>query len=255
MKIALLGDGRMGSAVASEAADAGHDVVALLGLEALGGGTESVAASLADADVAIDFTVAEQVARSVAAAAQARVDLVIGTTGWRPEEVALDTVASAGRGVVYGANFSLGVHVFMRLIREAGRLVDAVGDYDVHVEEAHHRHKVDHPSGTAIRVAEALLDEIEGKARWAPAPPDGAADAATLYVSSVRAGEVAGTHLVGIEGPHDRIAIRHEALGRTGFARGAVRAAEWVHGRTGVFTFEQTVTDLLEERRNARSEG
>lgn len=245
LTLALLGTGRMGEAVEVAAERAGHRVGPRLGREELDGGPEAVAGALHGVDVAIDFTHGDQVPASVAAAARAGVALVIGTTGWSPDEAGLDRVEGAGRGVVHGPNFSLGVHVFLQLAREAARLVDAVGGYDVHLHEAHHRFKKDHPSGTAIRTAETLLGELSGKERWELGPLEGAPREEVLYVTSARAGHVPGTHVVGMEGVWDRLELRHEARGREGFAQGAVRAAEWVRERTGVFTFREVVEDLL----------
>lgn len=248
LTLALLGTGRMGEAVEAAAARAGHRVGVRLGRDALDRGPEAVAAALEGADVAVDFTHGDQVPDSVEAAARAGVALVVGTTGWSVEEAGLERVEAAGRGVVHGPNFSLGVHVFVKLAREAARLVDAVGGYDVHLEEAHHRFKKDHPSGTAIRVAETLLRELDGKDRWELGPFQGPPEPRTLYVTSARAGHIPGTHTVGMEGVWDRLELRHEARGREGFAQGAVRAAEWIRGRTGVFTFEEVVEDLLSSR-------
>ena len=115
----------------------------------------------------------------------------------------------------------------------------------LHVWEAHHRHKADHPSGTALQMAELLLEELDRKTRWSQAPArPGRSTKHALYVASHRAGETPGTHVLALEGPHDRIEVRHEARGRRGFARGAVEAAEWIWGRSGVFAIE----DMLRER-------
>jgi len=181
----------------------------------------------------------------VAAAAKAGVALGTGTTGWALDGGGLGGVEAAGGGVVHGPNFSLGVQIFLQLAREAARLADAVGGYDVHLQEAHHRFKKDHPSGTAIRVAETLLEELRAKSRWELGPVEGAAVEDVLYVTAARAGHVPGIHVVGMEGRWDRMEVRHEARGREGFAQGAVRAAEWIRGRTGVFTFREVVADLL----------
>jgi len=248
VKIAVVGYGRMGHAVEAEARAAGHEVVARFDPNEPGAEAPSLAEALADADVAVDFTVAGQVAGTAAAAAEAGVGLVVGTTGWGEDAAAALRGASARIGVVHGPNFSEGVHLFLRLAREAARLADAVGGYDVHVHETHHRHKRDHPSGTARRIADVLVDALSSKERWRAGPPEEIAEPDTLYVTSTRAGEVPGIHVVGIEGIRDRIELRHEAGGREGFARGAVRAAEWVRGRRGLFTFEQMMDDLLAER-------
>ena len=240
MKLALIGYGRMGRAVEAAAAESRHAVVARLDL-----GDRIDGKSLAGADVAVDFTLPDAVADNVSAIADAGVDLVIGTTGWyeRMEDVAA-LVRSAGVGCLWSPNFSLGVHLFFRVAAAAGDLADALGEYDVHVHEMHHRHKVDRPSGTAVRLAELLVGRLRGKRSWRGGPPEGAAAPEILWVSSTRAGEVPGVHEVGLEGPSDSIVVRHTARGREGFARGAVSGAEWVHGREGFFSMD----DMLAER-------
>lgn len=243
MKIALVGYGRMGRTVEEVATERGHEIVARI--DPLLDFTEVTFEALSGADVAIEFSVPGAAAANVSALAEAGVDAVVGTTGWHSAlDEAARAVRSAGTGLIHAANFSLGVYLFMKLVDRAGRLADALDDYDVHVWESHHRHKVDHPSGTAIRLADLLVDRLERKSRWAEAPPGESADPRVLYVASHRAGETAGTHVVGIEGPDDRIELRHEARNRRGFARGAVTAAEWVRGRVGVFTLD----DMLAER-------
>ncbi len=243
MKIALVGYGRMGRTVEEVALERGHEIVARIdpALES----REVTADSLDDAEVAIEFSVPGAVTRNIGAIAEAGVDAVVGTTGWDAGmEKAVSAVEAGGIGLIHAPNFSLGVHLFLRLARSAGKLVNTLEEYDVHLWEAHHRHKVDHPSGTALRMAELLLEELDRKARWSEAPPDAAPDAHVLYVASHRAGETPGTHVLGLEGPDDRIELRHEAGGRRGFARGALEAAEWIRGQSGVFTLE----DMLRER-------
>lgn len=249
MKLILLGAGRMGHAVADVARSRGHDVVALLDRAVL---TEldgsGLAARLEGADCAVDFTVAEQVPRSVAAAADAGTPLVIGTTGWAAERARiLAPAGEAGIGLVHGPNFSVGVHLFVRIAAEAARLVDRLDDYDVHLHESHHRHKVDHPSGTAVRLADLLVARIGRKERWSAVLEEGRApDPAVLQVSSVRAGEIPGTHTVAFEGSHDTVELRHTARSRSGFAQGAVLASEWILNRTGIHTFESVLDEILD---------
>lgn len=233
----------MGRAIEAIALDRGHEISARVDL-----GDEPDYGGETTGDVAIEFTHPDAVVENVLRIAHAGMDLVVGTTGWydRLDEVEA-VVRRAGTGLVYAPNFSVGVHVLFRLAAHLGRLVGKLDEYDVHVQESHHRHKVDHPSGTARYLADLLVDSIGGKERWAEAPPDGAADPGTLWVSTTRAGEVPGTHVVAAEGPDDRIELRHEARGRTGFARGAVTAAEWIRGRSGVFTVDDMLTDLFGE--------
>ena len=243
MKIALIGHGRMGQAVEAVAEERGHRVVSRIG-RPRSARSSITAESLAGAEVGVEFTTPESAPANIKALALAGVDAVVGTTGWYDE---LDSVRSAvdeaGTGLIYAPNFSLGTQLFFRLVRLAGQLSDRLGVYDPHVLEAHHRYKQDHPSGTARRLAEILLEELSHKETWELGPSAGIVDPAVLQVSAIRAGEIPGTHVVALEGPDDRVELRHEAHSRHGFARGAVTAAEWVRGRKGVFTLE----DMLAE--------
>jgi 4-hydroxy-tetrahydrodipicolinate reductase len=241
VKLALIGYGRMGHAVEAAAGARRHEIVARLDE---GDGIDRK--SLAGADVAIDFTLPAAVVDNARRVADAGVDLVIGTTGWydRTEEVR-SAVRAAGIGCLWSPNFSLGVQLFFRLAGAAARLADALEEYDVYVHEAHHRHKVDHPSGTALRLAEVLLKSIGRKTSWQEGPPEGQPDPSVLWITAIRAGEIPGTHEVGLEGPADSIVLRHSARGREGFASGAVAGAEWVKGRKGFFGMDEMLAERL----------
>ena len=244
MKLALVGYGKMGRAVESVALEKGHEVVARIDpiLD-----TSSIdAEALGGAEVAIDFTVPDVVADNVTALAAAGVDAVVGTTGWHShlDEVTA-AVVGAGTGMVHAANFSLGVNLFLRLARSAAKMADALDEYDVHIRETHHRHKIDHPSGTAITLADILIEELARKESWSATLPGDAPHPQVLYVASERVGETTGSHVVGLEGPDDRIELRHDARTRAGFARGAVAAAEWIHGRPGVFTLDDMLAETF----------
>ncbi len=243
MKLALVGYGRMGREVERLALEQGHEVVARLGKgDSLSG--DALSEALRGAQVAIEFSVPGAAADNLRALAEAGVDAVCGTTGWYDELASVrGAVEAAGTGLVYAPNFSLGVALFTRLVREAARRVDALEPYDVHLHEAHHRHKVDHPSGTARALADEVVRQMTRKAAWREGPPEGAPDPGTLWVSVSRAGEIPGTHVLGLEGPDDRIELRHEARSRAGFARGALEAARWIRGRRGVFSLEAFLDD------------
>jgi 4-hydroxy-tetrahydrodipicolinate reductase len=240
MKLALLGYGRMGREVEAAATSAGHEIAAIVDDP-----TGATRGKLSDTDVAIDFSTPESAIANIGRCCDAGLPVVVGTTGWyaRMEE-AKSIVAKSGGALVWAPNFSLGVQLFLRLAERAGRLVDTLDEYDVGVHEVHHRHKVDHPSGTAIKIAEALVSGLSRKERWEAGPPEGKADPSVLWVGSSRVGEVPGTHHIWIEGPDDTIELRHSARGRGGFARGAVTAAEWIEGRKGFYSID----DLLAER-------
>ena len=239
MKLALIGYGKMGHALEAAAAGRGHEVVARLDA-----GDAIDRGSLAGADVALDFTAPGAVVDNARAVARARTDLVIGTTGWYERMKDVEAVVrEGGAGALWSPNFSLGVQLFFRLAAEAGRLANALVEYDVHVHEAHHRHKLDHPSGTARKLADLLVETLDRKRSWREGPAEGAPDPNVLWVSTARAGEIPGTHEVGLEGPADSIVVRHVARGREGFANGAVAAAEWVHGRKGFFSMDEMLAD------------
>jgi 4-hydroxy-tetrahydrodipicolinate reductase len=239
MKIALVGYGRMGRAAERAALDAGHEVVARLAR-----GDVISAASLGGADAAVEFSTPDAAADNLISLAHAGVDVACGTTGWEGElDRVRAAVESAGTGLLVAANFSPGVALFTRLVRQAAALAVGAPEYDVHLYEAHHRHKVDHPSGTARVLADTIVAALGRKHRWMEGPPSGPTDPSVLYISVSRAGEIPGTHTVMLEGPHDRIQLRHEARDRGGFARGAVEGVEWIHRRAGVHTLDDWMDD------------
>ncbi len=244
MKLALVGYGKMGRCVENVAMERGHEVVARIDPTL---DTHDIdAETLGGADVAIEFTVPAATVDNITALAAAGVDAVVGTTGWHQRlNEATDAVAGAGTGLVHASNFSLGVSLFLRLARAAAKMADALGEYDLHIREAHHRQKIDHPSGTAITLADILIEEVARKESWSATLPDGAPHPQVLYVASERVGDTAGSHIVGLEGPDDRIELRHEARTRVAFARGAVAAAEWIRGRSGVFTLDDMLAETF----------
>lgn len=197
--------------------------IALLGRGKMGGLIETLVPNISkieECDVAIDFSHGEAVLGHVQQAASAGCDLVIGTTGWEEHfDQVKHEVEEGGIGAIYAPNFSIGVHLFLRLVEKAKSLFSG---YDVASFEMHHRHKVDAPSGTA----KAIRERVGGG------------------VSSVRCGEIPGTHTVLFDSICDTVEITHRARSREGFARGALEAAHWVQGRKGLYTLE----DYLEER-------
>lgn len=231
MKIALIGYGKMGREIERLALEQGDTIVSIFDIDTLP--TES---GLAEAEVCIDFSVPDAVVHNLKMAADAGVDMVVGTTGWYEhlEEVRKWFDSS---GLVYAENFSIGVNVFYRLVRQAADLLGARG-YDVFVAEEHHRGKLDSPSGTALRIGKILLDSLESKTRIVTEPGPGAIAPEALQISSLRAGSISGVHRVGFDSAADTIELRHVARNRTGFAMGALLAARWVRGRRGVFTMD-----------------
>ena len=227
MKVALLGHGRMARVVEAHARDAGHEIGAIVTSR----NAADAARLLAGHDVAIDFSVPAVVPAHVEACAVAGVPLVEGTTAWQSQEAAVRRlVEERGTALVYGANFSIGANLFLRIVTQAAGLCGGIAGYEPFIEEAHHAGKRDAPSGTALLLKEILV-RVLGR-------PD-------VPVASTRAGSIPGTHRVGFDSAGDQITLAHVARSRDGFAAGALLAASWVLGRRGVFSFASVLDDVL----------
>lgn len=194
------------------------------------------------AEVAIDFSEPSAAVPNMLRAFEAKVPIVVGTTGWldRLEEIRQACAAHEGR-LVYGSNFSIGVNIFFKVNQFLAKLMDSQPRYTAAVEETHHIHKKDAPSGTAIHIAQDILSEVKALQEWKLTPCDHTR--VVLPVTAIREDEVPGTHVVTWESPEDTIEIRHTAHSREGFAIGAVHAAEWLVSQpAGVYPFERTLT-------------
>ncbi len=222
MRVAVVGHGRMGREVEALLLERGHAAVPMGRGDAFPAGCE----------VGVDFTRPEAVVSNVAAALRAGARYVVGTTGWseRLEEVQ-GLVAAAGGGLVHAANFSLGVNLFYRVVRDAAALLARLPEYDPWILERHHAAKRDAPSGTA-KVLAGIVAATQGQG----IPP---------AIASVRAGGIVGDHAVGFDSGGDEIVLEHRARSRRGFALGAVLAAEWIAPRTGFYSFDEVLADKL----------
>ena len=230
MKLALIGYGAMGQLVEAGARHGGDEIGVVITSKdgALPAG--QVAEKLRGHDVAIDFSVGDAVLRNVEACARAGVALVEGTTGWKQHEpVAKQIMTEHSGAMVYGANFSIGVNLFYRITKQAAALFSAVEGYAAFIEEAHHSRKRDAPSGTALKLRDLMSEHLG---------PD-------IPTSSTRAGYIPGTHRVGFDSEADQILLTHTARSRQGFANGALLAAHWIVGRTGVFEFTDVIDSIL----------
>jgi 4-hydroxy-tetrahydrodipicolinate reductase len=233
MKIALFGNGKMGQLVAMQARAAGHELGEVITSDDGANSLDDLAARLRGHNVAIDFTVAAAVKRNITACVLAKVPLVEGTTGWHSEESAiLRFVTDQGGALIYGANFSVGVNLFYRVVARAAELFARSSEYAPFIEEAHHQQKRDAPSGTALRLHDLLKERIERE----------------IPIASTRAGSIPGTHRVGFDSAADQIMLTHTARSRAGFASGALLAANWIVGRTGVFEFSDLINELIGDR-------
>jgi 4-hydroxy-tetrahydrodipicolinate reductase len=227
MKILLVGHGKMGQLVGSLAPQYGCEVAGVIdpGSPLHGGGPD--AATWDGVDVAIDFSTPDSVIANAQALAGRGISLVIGTTGWSQHEAALrKTIADAGVGIVAAPNFSTGVVLFEAIVGHAAKLFAPQQEFAAFIHEAHHSAKKDAPSGTALLLRKSM--EQAGFAR-------------PIDVSATRAGFIPGTHTIGFDGPAETITLTHTARDRTAFARGALAAAQWVHGKRGWFTMKDVL--------------
>jgi 4-hydroxy-tetrahydrodipicolinate reductase len=194
------------------------------------------------ADVAIEFSTPDQAVANIRLCVEKGIPIVVGTTGWYDRMNEVKELVSTSKGsLLWASNFSIGVNLFFRVNRALAALMDKRPEYGVHIDEVHHIHKLDAPSGTAITLAR---DIDLGTARFhghEPVASPGQHKAGTVPIASERIGEVTGKHSVTWASANDRIVITHEAFDRSGFAQGAVIAAEWLRGRTGSFTMDDVL--------------
>lgn len=183
-------------------------------------------------DVAIEFTIPSTAYNNIKKCFDANVPVVVGTTGWLDKLPELDQICKTqNKGLFYASNYSLGVNIFFEINKYLAKLMNPHSDYDVAMEEIHHTQKLDAPSGTAITLAEGVIENINRKTNWICNDFKNTDD---LQIVAKRLGTVPGTHTLTYDSPVDRIEIKHEAKGRQGFAFGAVLAAEYMKGKTGV---------------------
>ena len=223
MRIAIVGNGRMGRAVAELAEARGH-AVRLIGREENAGGAALTRERLAEVDVAVEFTRPDAVVANLERLLDAGIPTVTGTTGWSADLPRIARLAEARRGaLLHAANFSIGVHLVLRAARDLAARFAGRPEFDAFILEEHHAAKRDAPSGTAT--------VLRARAREADPARD-------LPITSVRAGSIPGTHVLTYDGPHETVALSHVARSRGSFAAGALAAAEWLPGRPGVHEFE-----------------
>lgn len=227
MKILIIGDGKMGQAIAPLAAARGHTVTAMLGMADNPGGTGIDPGRLGHPDMAIEFTEPEAAVANAFACVRAGLPVVIGTTGWYAQLDSVEAEVRRTNGALFWApNFSIGVAIMSVAVEAATWAMRAFGGgHDVHLTETHHNAKKDKPSGTAAAIA-GLVQKQLGR---------------DVPVTSIRVGSVPGTHEYVIDGAFDQVRIVHEARDRRVFADGAVSAAEWMQGKRGIFTMKDVL--------------
>jgi 4-hydroxy-tetrahydrodipicolinate reductase len=241
MKLALVGTGRMGATVARLASGRGHEVIVSFDSKRrfLDAGEDE----LGGVDAIIEFTRPEMAVSHITHAVELGVPIVTGTTGWHPEIAAVQSAVEhhPESSVLHAANFSLGVALLRRALGSAMQLMNAIEDFDVAIHELHHTAKVDSPSGTAVLLANDILRAVDRKSSIETETVHGAIDPAALHVSSSRVGRVFGRHTITIDNETDEVILEHRAKSRDGFGAGAIRAAEWLVGRRGLFTLDDVI--------------
>lgn len=236
MKIALLGYGKMGQLIERYAVKRGHEVVLVIDEN----NRESIVPeNLSEVDIAIDFSTPQAALDNIYLCFEANLPLVIGTTGWYEHlEEVKNLCETKEQSFLYGSNFSIGVNIFFHINKLLANAMRPYKQYDVQVEEIHHIHKLDAPSGTAITIAEGILENHDQKDKWVNST-EGAGEiipkADELLIESLRIEEVPGTHTVLYSSEVDQIEFKHTAHSRDGFALGAVIAAEWLDGKKGFY--------------------
>lgn len=230
MKIALLGYGKMGKTIERLAQERGHEIVLKI--------TDNIEQQdLTKADVAIDFSVPNAAFKNITTCFNHQVPVISGTTGWLSRyDEAVELCDKKGAAFIYASNFSLGVNLFFELNKKLASLMNKFPEYKVAIEEIHHTQKLDAPSGTAITLAEQIIEQT-GKKGW---KLDEAGEE-EIPITAKRIDSVPGTHIITYDSPIDSIKIEHEAHSRDGFALGAIIAAEWLKDKKGVFTMKDVL--------------
>jgi len=237
MKIALLGYGKMGQEVEKLALKRGHEIVLIINNIS---DWEKDGLRLGEADVAIDFSTPNSVVENIYHCFEANIPIVTGTTGWFDElEKVQQDCMDRHQTLFYSPNFSIGVNLFFDLNRFLALQMSKWEDYEISIEETHHIHKQDAPSGTAIVLANDIIRNTERKEKWVK---ENSENPEELGIKSYRTENVPGTHIVRYESEVDEIEIIHTAKNRKGFAMGSLMAAEWIIGKTGLFDMKDMIS-------------
>ncbi len=245
MNIGLIGFGKMGRLIHKIAIERGHTIGAIIDPQAAEA-TAKVLSKDSRADVFIDFSHPDAVVENIETACKLGHKIVVGTTGWSndlPRIRAL--IESSENALIWASNFSPAVQMFFRIVRRAAQIANALPECDIASWEAHHRHKADAPSGTALSVGEILLGEIDRKTELLLDRPQGKIAPQQLHLATIRAGEIPGTHSVLFDFAAETIELKSVSRSREGFALGAVMAAEYLNDKTGFFHYDEVFEEIL----------
>ena len=246
MKIALLGYGKMGQAIEALLSEYGHSCVGKFNSE-----NPATIEKIGEADVAIEFSTPEQCSKNIALCFEANVPVVVGTTAWYEQYDDVISKMKSDSAILSATNFSIGVQITFHLNKELARVMSKFPEYTASIEEIHHTAKLDKPSGTAITLAEGILENSKNLTSWKLEDENGEEKLREgkrgeeilneLNISALRLPDVPGTHTIRYTSEIDTIELKHEAHNRKGFAAGAIRAAEFLHGKSGVYTMKDVL--------------
>ncbi|MCM1293065.1 MAG: 4-hydroxy-tetrahydrodipicolinate reductase [Bacteroides sp.] len=244
MKIALIGYGKMGHAIENIARQRGHEIVAIIDQDNI---DDIDSDAFRSADVAIEFTTPASAFDNYLRAFRQGVKVVSGSTGWTSRMPEIEEIcARDGATFFWTSNFSIGVNIFFALNKYLAAMMSGFPQYHPSMNEIHHIHKLDHPSGTAVSLASGIIAENERIESWTESMPDSSEQ---MQITHQRIGETPGTHSITWDSDVDSITITHEAKSRMGFALGAVTAAEWVASQKGFLTMDMLMHRIISDSR------
>lgn len=231
MKIALLGYGKMGREIEKMALEQKHEIVLIIDIHNT---NELTTDNLKQADVAIDFSIPQSAYANIMTCFNANIPVISGTTGWMDKfQELLDYCLKNNKTFFYASNYSIGVNVMFSINKQLAQFMNKFPEYKISIEETHHIHKLDAPSGTAITLAEGIINEVERVNEWKLSSGE---IPCTIAINSIRENEITGIHCVKYDSSNDSIEIKHTAKNRKGLALGALLAAEFIKDKTGYYT-------------------
>ena len=242
MNIALIGYGKMGKEVERYARERGWNITAIVDLD-----TPSVTQKQKDdTEVVIHYASAKTVIDDLTPWADAKKAIVLGTTGWEKERERVESLVTQHQiGLIYASNFSIGVNIFLQLIKDTSAMLEKFPEYDAFIHETHHKNKLDSPSGTALTMGQIVLQHLHRKKELLVETSHTQIRPEQLHISSSRSGSVVGTHTLTFDSLADSIELRHTAKDRSGFALGTLLAAEWIRNKHGLYTMTDIFQDLF----------
>ncbi|MBT5419846.1 MAG: 4-hydroxy-tetrahydrodipicolinate reductase [Candidatus Cloacimonetes bacterium] len=243
LKIALIGYGQMGNLIEQLASQNDCEIVSIIDPTL---GNEITTQTVADADVCIEFSTPDAAFENIVKLIELNKNIVTGTTGWYDnlDKVKL-MVEKKGTGFIYGSNFSVGMNLFFSIIESAAKLMNKAEDYDLFGLEMHHNKKKDSPSGTAKVLSEIILQNIDRKTKVQYDKLDRKIEQDELHFTSVRSGNIPGTHSISFDSEADTIELKHTARNRNGLALGAIKAAKWINNKTGFYNFTDNLNKII----------